>query len=62
MYFSRQGAMSKLLPRSMVGETMLKKAGQYVLHCLDAIIERICCISGLCLLIGLALGFLFFAK
>lgn len=54
--------MSKLLPRSMVGETMLKKAGQYVLHCLDAIIERICCISGLCLLIGLALGFIFFAK
>jgi hypothetical protein len=31
---------------------MPKKAGQYVLHCLDAIIERICCISGLCLLIG----------
>jgi hypothetical protein len=62
MYFSRQGAMTKLVPRSMVGETMRKKAGQYLVHCLDAIIERICCISGLCLLIGLALGFIFLSK
>jgi hypothetical protein len=41
---------------------MPRKAGQFVLHCLDAIIERICCISGLCLLIGLALGFIFLSK